>query len=67
MNLGEFRPALDRWLDENAAALAPAHEHRGSLDEQMAQLAKVKRMVFDAGWMRWGWPERVGGLGGSPL
>src|SRR5207302_1246818 len=19
------------------------------------------------GWMRWGWPERVGGLGGSPL
>jgi alkylation response protein AidB-like acyl-CoA dehydrogenase len=67
MNLGEFRPALDRWLDENTAALAPAHEHRGSLDEQMAQLAKVKRMVFDAGWMRWGWPERVGGLGGSPL
>ena len=39
----------------------------GTLDEQMAQLAKVKRLTYDAGWMRWGWPERVGGLGGSPL
>jgi alkylation response protein AidB-like acyl-CoA dehydrogenase len=67
MNLDELRPALDRWLDDNAAALAPTHEHRGTLDEQMAQLSKVKRMAFDAGWMRWGWPERVGGLGGSPL
>ena len=25
----------------------------------------MKRLAFDAGWMRWGWPERVGGLGGS--
>jgi alkylation response protein AidB-like acyl-CoA dehydrogenase len=33
----------------------------------MAQLAKVKRLAYDAGWMRWGWPERVGGLGGSPM
>ena len=30
-------------------------------------MAKVKRALFDAGWMRWGWPERVGGLGGSNL
>jgi alkylation response protein AidB-like acyl-CoA dehydrogenase len=67
MNLSELRPALDRWLDDNAAVLAPEHEHRGTLDQQMAQLSKVKRLAFDAGWMRWGWPERVGGLGGSPL
>lgn len=33
----------------------------------MGQLAKVKRLAHDAGWMRWGWPERVGGLGGSSL
>ena len=33
----------------------------------MAQLGKVKRLGFDAGWMRWGWPERVGGLGGPPV
>ena len=30
-------------------------------------MRKVKRLPYDAGWMRWGWPERVGGLGGSPM
>src|SRR5215213_1993670 len=33
----------------------------------MAHLSHVKRLTYDAGWMRWGWPERVGGLGGSTL
>jgi alkylation response protein AidB-like acyl-CoA dehydrogenase len=67
VELAEFRPALDAWLDEHASALAPAEAGFGTLDEQMAQLSKVKRALFDAGWMRWGWPERVGGLGGSTL
>jgi len=66
MELDEFRPALDAWLDEHSAALAPSGGV-GTLDDEMAQLAKVKRAMFDAGWMRWGWPERVGGLGGSPV
>jgi alkylation response protein AidB-like acyl-CoA dehydrogenase len=67
MELAEFRSALDRWLDEHSAALAPEHQGLGTLDDQMAQLTKVKRAAYDAGWMRWGWPERVGGLGGSSL
>jgi len=33
----------------------------------MDQLSKVKRLAYDAGWMRAGWPERVGGLGGTTL
>jgi alkylation response protein AidB-like acyl-CoA dehydrogenase len=67
VELSEFRAALDRWLDENAAVLALDPAGPGSLDARMAQLSRVKRHAFDAGWMRWGWPERVGGLGGSPL
>ncbi|HZU80150.1 MAG TPA: acyl-CoA dehydrogenase family protein [Acidimicrobiales bacterium] len=66
MELVAFRAALDRWLDDEADALAPA-AGAGTLDEHMAQLTKVKRLAFDAGFMRYGWPERVGGLGGSPL
>jgi len=66
VELDEFRAGLDRWLDEQAAALAPPHRS-GSLDEQMAQVAKVKRLAYDAGFMRHGWPRRVGGLGGSTL
>lgn len=67
MELEEFRSALDVWLDDNAAELAPADPHDHSLGAHMAQLDKVKRMTYDAGWMRWGWPGRVGGLGGSSL
>jgi alkylation response protein AidB-like acyl-CoA dehydrogenase len=67
MELDEFRAALDDWLDAHAAALAPAHAGIGTLDAQVAQLAKVKRLTYDAGWMRWGWPEAVAGLGGSTL
>jgi alkylation response protein AidB-like acyl-CoA dehydrogenase len=67
MELDEFRASLDRWLDDNAAALAPEYSGWPTLDESAVQLAKVKRLTYDAGWMRWGWPEEVGGLGGSSL
>jgi alkylation response protein AidB-like acyl-CoA dehydrogenase len=67
MELDAFRASLDVWLDEHAGELAPEFEGAGTLDQQMAQLAKVKGMAYDAEWMRWGWPEAVGGLGGSPL
>ena len=67
MDLPEFRAALDRWLDDNAADLTPDPVRCETLDGQMAHLSLVKQRTFDAGWMRWGWPERVGGFGGSTL
>ncbi|MCB1284520.1 MAG: acyl-CoA dehydrogenase family protein, partial [Microthrixaceae bacterium] len=67
MELEEFREGLDAWLDANAALLAAHHEGAGTLHEQMAHLSQVKRETFDAGWMRYGWPTEVGGLGGSTL
>jgi alkylation response protein AidB-like acyl-CoA dehydrogenase len=67
MELDDFRASLDDWLAAVADELAPAPGALDSMDGEMEQLSKVKRMCFDAGWMRWGWPERVGGLGGSPL
>jgi alkylation response protein AidB-like acyl-CoA dehydrogenase len=67
MELEAFKAAVDAWLDENQAELACEFEGIGTLDQQMAQLRKVMRMAFDAGFMRMGWPERVGGLGGSNL
>ena len=67
MQLDAFRSQLDEWLDAHSAELAPAFRGAGSLDEKMAQIAKVRRLTFDAGWARWGWSEAVGGLGGSTL
>jgi alkylation response protein AidB-like acyl-CoA dehydrogenase len=67
VELAAFRAALDGWLDSRHDELAPAYPGAGTLDQKMAQIAKVRRLAFDAGWARWGWPERVGGLGGSTL
>ena len=67
MDLNEYRVGLDRWLDEHEPRLRPERGAGVSFDDEVAHLATVKRMTFDAGWMRWGWPERVGGFGGSTL
>ena len=67
MELGAYKAAVDAWLDEHAAELAPSTSGIPTMDEELAQLVKVRQMAFDAGWSRLGWPERVGGLGGSPL
>ena len=67
MDLASFRKGLDDWLDQHQAELAPDHHGQGTLEQHMRQLRKVKQAGFAAGWMRWGWPERVGGLGGSPI
>ena len=67
MELPEFKTAVDEWLDVNEVELAPTFDGIGTLDEQMEQLRKVMRLTYDAGFMRLGWPERVGGLGGSNL
>ena len=67
MNPETFRRDLEAWLDANARDLAPPYEGVGSMDDQMAHYSHVKRALYDAGFGRYGWPESVGGLGGSPL
>lgn len=60
MNTADFRRELRAWLDGHD--LAPGDDH--GLDAQVAQLARVRRALWEAGWMRHGWPREVGGLGG---
>jgi alkylation response protein AidB-like acyl-CoA dehydrogenase len=67
MQLADFRTELHAWLDAHHDDLAPSFAAPGTLDEQIAQMQRVKSILYDAGWMRYGWPERVGGLGGSPM
>jgi alkylation response protein AidB-like acyl-CoA dehydrogenase len=63
MNVAEFRSGLRAWLDENDLSPGPDH----SLEAQIAQLGRVHRALYDAGWMRYGWPLEVGGLGGPAM
>ena len=67
MELEQFKAELTAWLDANAAELTPPYSGVGTLDDHLDHLTTVKRMTYDAGFMRWGWPERVGGFGGSSL
>src|SRR5215472_3418529 len=65
--LADYRARLHAWLDAHHAELAPRYPPPGTLDDHIAQMQRVKSILFDAGWMQFGWPERVGGRGGSPM
>ena len=66
MEVREFRAGVRTWIDEVGETLVPAIEDQ-SVDAQLNHQRRVQRLLFDAGWMRWGWPTRIGGLGGSPI
>jgi alkylation response protein AidB-like acyl-CoA dehydrogenase len=59
-----FRTALQKWLDENDLTPPPGDD---SLDAHQAQHLRVLKALYDAGWMRYGWPESAGGLGGPDI
>ncbi len=63
MNVEEFRAGLRAWLDDNDLTPGPDH----SLQGHMRQFARVSRALYDADWMRYGWPTEVGGLGGPAV
>ena len=66
MEVAEFRDGVRAWIDERGEELVPASGD-GSVDVQLTHQRHVQRLLFDAGWMRWGWSERIGGFGGSPM
>jgi alkylation response protein AidB-like acyl-CoA dehydrogenase len=63
VNVEQFQADLCAWLDENDLTPGPDH----SLQGHMRQMARVSAALYDAGWMRYGWPTEVGGLGGPAL
>src|SRR5512145_1016732 len=67
IDLADYRAELQAWLDAHHEELAPHYAAPGTLDDHVAQMQRVKSILFDAGWMQCGWPERVGGRGGPPM
>jgi alkylation response protein AidB-like acyl-CoA dehydrogenase len=67
IDLADYRAELHAWLDANHEKLAPRFPPPRTLDDHVAQMQHVKSVLFDAGWMQFGWPERVGGRGGPPM
>jgi alkylation response protein AidB-like acyl-CoA dehydrogenase len=65
--VAEYRAALHAWLDANHERLAPRYAPPGALDDRITQMQRVNSILFEAGWIQFGWPERVGGRGGPPM
>lgn len=63
MKVEQFRADLRAWLDDHDLTPGPDD----SLPGHMKQLARVQSALYEAGWMRYGWPVAVGGLGGPAL
>ncbi|HZU47369.1 MAG TPA: acyl-CoA dehydrogenase family protein [Mycobacterium sp.] len=63
MNVEQFRADLRAWLGDHDLTPGPDR----SLEGHMRQLARVHSALYAAGWMRYGWPVDVGGLGGPPI
>jgi len=67
MDIAQFRAELHAWLDEHADEVALQYSEPGSLQDRLDQIRRIRGLLYDAGFMRYGWPERVGGLGGPPM
>src|SRR4029450_6074060 len=65
--LPDYRAELQAWLDAHHDELAPRYSPPGTLDDRIAQMQRVKSILFEAGWMQFGWAGGVGGRGGSPM
>ena len=63
--LADARQAFLDWMVEHADVLAPFRTPDHEVAATFATLSRLQRMLFDAGWIRLGWPVELGGLGGS--
>jgi alkylation response protein AidB-like acyl-CoA dehydrogenase len=63
----ELRARFRTWLGQAEAELAPFRQLPDSLDTEVGQLRELQHLLFESGWLSWGWPPEVGGRGGSPL
>jgi alkylation response protein AidB-like acyl-CoA dehydrogenase len=63
----QFARGLRDWLTAHASELARHREHPEDFATRAANVRALQARLWDAGWAGWGWPERLGGKGGSEL
>ncbi|WP_046321919.1 acyl-CoA dehydrogenase family protein [Mycobacterium sp. UM_Kg1] len=63
VDIAQFQAELRAWLDANDLSPGPD----ASLQGHLKQFARVSAALYEAGWMRYGWPVEAGGLGGPAM
>lgn len=64
-DLATARSAFVSWIADNSDSLDKFRNLSGSIEDTFSQLSELQRLLYDAGWIRLGWPTHLGGLGGS--
>jgi alkylation response protein AidB-like acyl-CoA dehydrogenase len=66
LDLDEYRAALAAWLDTKEALLTRQREFFSlELIDVVTVQQEFQEELFTGGWVRCGWPEELGGLGGD--
>src|SRR5262245_13097178 len=63
--LPAYMDGLEKWLAGAPPSLRAAATPLPSFAARVAATSALMRELFDEGWGRYGWPEALGGLGGS--
>ncbi len=63
----ECRVAFREWMDSHREVLDEFRDTGGEVVEVLARLRRLQHLLFEAGWIRLGWDENIGGLGGNPI
>ncbi|SNR94280.1 Acyl-CoA dehydrogenase [Haloechinothrix alba] len=64
LSVAEVRTAFQAWLHAKASELGEFRNLSTDVDEIFKSLSRLQRLLYSEGWIRLGWPEEVGGLGG---
>jgi alkylation response protein AidB-like acyl-CoA dehydrogenase len=65
LSIAGVRAAFRDWLGAQAGQLEPFAMAGGGTQEALEKLRGLQRLLYQAGWLRLGWPDWLGGLGGS--
>ncbi|SEO49491.1 acyl-CoA dehydrogenase family protein [Trujillonella endophytica] len=66
-DLAGFADRFRDWIAAFSAELAPLLTVHSDYDTRVRDARAMRRLLCEHGWGRAGWPEAVGGLGGSIL
>jgi len=65
--LSAYAERLEAWLRSSPPAVVAAAAPIPAFAARVAVMSRLMGVLFEAGWARHGWPEDLGGLGGTIL
>jgi alkylation response protein AidB-like acyl-CoA dehydrogenase len=67
LSTADFAERFRAWLGDHRAEVAPLLAPGSDFDVRVDAARRLRRLLWDTGWARYGWPDLVGGAGGTSL